>query len=412
MTKIQGVWTREILNCVGNPTLECTLWLDTGGIVATSVANNSSYEEKKDIFPRDQDPNRYRGLGLTKLTQIINNEIGSRLIGQDPLDQEGLDQFLAQEEKKIGLGGSLVVSQAILKAGALVAGLPVYAYLQQKYQLTNQLKLPGIIYTMIAGGEYGTHNLDIQEFQLIAASHLSFSQALSMASLVFTQLQKILVAKNVVPSVNTLGGVTPNLASNSDAFELLLEAVKTTEFVFGQDFFFGINVVADNLYTSGKYHFRERPEGYLAEELLVYYKNLQDNYRLLCLQNPFIESDKKLAVAMMTEMGNSARIAGSIETKNLHKIIAQNIYNIIIIQPNMFGSISATAEYVKEIKQHGLTFIATQAFEETNDDLVADLAVGIGAEYTQFGPTNRGERIAKYNRLLMIEAELARIKID
>jgi len=408
MAKIQGIWTRETLNAIGNPTLECTLWLDTGGIVATSVATDPSFESKIQGFPRDKDPNRFQGEGLKTVVQLINSQVAPNLINQDPTNQEGIDQLLEQYEKQIGASGSLALSQAVLKAGALASNLPTYAYLQQKYQFTPQLKIPAAIYTLIAGGEFGTHNLDIQEFQIIAASHLAFSDSLGMASTIFNQLQKILISKKSVPAVNTLGAVTPNLYSNNDAFELLLESAKTTQYVFSQDFFFGINVMADNLFVGGKYQFRERQEGYLPDELLVYYKSIQETYQILCMENPFAESDKKLAAALMAEISQITKIGGNIDPKNLHKIAAQNIYNILMVKPNNFNSINNLMGYIAAIKQLGLPIIIVQAWGETNDDLLADLAVGTGANYVQFGPTNRGERITKYNRLLMIEDELKR----
>lgn len=410
MAKIQGIWVREILNAVGSPTLECTLWLDTGGIVATSVATEPSYEKEAQIFKRDQDQNRFQGEGLSTIVQLINTQIGPNLVGQDPTSQEEIDQFLSQYEKQLGSGGSLAISQTVLKAGSLASSLPTYAYLQQKYQVASQLKLPAAIYTMVGGGEFGSHNLDIQEFQIIAATHLTFSDSLCLASTIFNQLQKILVSKKSIPAVNTLGAVTPNLYSNNDAFELLLESAKTTQYVFSQDFFFGINVMADNLFVGGKYQFRERQEGYLPDELLIYYKKIQETYQILCLQNPFASSDKKLAGALMTELGQITKIGGSINPKDFNKITSQNIYNILMIKPNSFGSITSLIEYVKATKQLGLPIIIVQAWGETNDDLLADLAVGVEANYIQFGPTNRGERVAKYNRLLMIEDELKRNK--
>jgi enolase len=146
----------------------------------------------------------------------------------------------------------------------------------------------------------------------------------------------------------------------------------------------------------------------MADELLTYYKKIQQTYQVLCMQNPFVESDKKLAAAMMADLGQTIKIAGIIPINQLHKLIAQNIYNSIIIQANHFSSVTELTMYINQLRQHGLPFIFSQAFEETNDDLIADIAVGLGADYVQFGPTNRGERVAKYNRLLMIETELGR----
>jgi len=407
MAKIQGIWAREIINSSGKPAIECTLWLDNGGIVASEVTTD---EEINNFFPTDHDQNKFQGDGLQSLCGFINSQLAPSLVGQDPTNQENIDIFLNSNIKQLKRGGSLVVSQAVLKAGALTSQLPTYAYIQKKYQLAPQLKIPAAIYTIIGGGEFSTHNLDIQEFQIIAATHLDFPQSLSMASTIFSQLQKILSAKKAVPAVNSMGALTPNLYGNNDAFELILEAVKTTQYVHSQDFFFGVNVMAGNLFSNGKYQFKERQEGYLPDELLIYYRKIQETYQILCLQNPFTDNDKKLATAMMTEMGQIMKIGGEIAPAHIHKIIDQKIYNIVIVKPNLFSTISDLIKHVQTLKNGGLATIIAQSFYETNDDLPADISVGVGAEYVQFGPTNRGERVAKYNRLLVINDELKRAK--
>lgn len=420
MAKIQGLWAREVLDSRGIPTLECTLWLDTGGIVAASVPTGTSIGKYEAVEIRDNDINRYLGKGMTRSVQAINSLIAPQLVGKDPTEQNEIDQMLINfdgtaKKEKLGANALLAVSQAVLKGGALSTNQPVYFYLKEKYQMTDKLTIPTCVYTMINGGEHGANNLDIQEFQIIAASHLDFSNSLNMAVTMFHHLNQVLEAKNAIHSVGPVGGFTPNLYNNTDVFELLIETAKTTPYVFSQDFFLGVDAAASKFYSGGKYHLRERTEGYSPEELLEYYKKVYDVFRLLCFEDPFREDDEKMWQQITSDLGDSARIVSDLLTATnpdrTKKAIDKKMANTLLVKPNQIGTITETIAVIQMARKAGWQILVSHRSGETNDDLIADFAVGIGADYVKFGPPNRGERVAKYNRLLMIDAEIRRSQL-
>lgn len=420
MATIQGIWAREVLDSRGIPTIECTLWLDTGGIVAASVPTGSSIGKYESVEVRDRDQNRFLGKGVTQAVQSINTQIAPQLIGKDPTSQQEIDQLLINldgtaKKEKLGSNTLLAVSQAVIKGGALSLNQPLYFYIQSKYKMSQTLKIPTCIYTMVNGGEHGANNLDIQEFQIIAASHLEFSNSLNMAVTMFHHLSQVLAAKNAIHSVGPVGGFTPNLYNNTDVFELLIETAKTTSYVFSQDFFLGVDAAASKFYTGGKYHLRERTEGYSSTELLEYYKKIYDVFRVLCFEDPFREDDEKMWQQITAELGETSRIVSDLLTatnpERTQKAIDKKMANTLLVKPNQIGTMSETIAVIQLAKKAGWQILVSHRSGETNDDLIADFAVGIGADYVKFGPPNRGERTAKYNRLLMIEAELRRSQL-
>lgn len=417
MATIQGIWAREVLDSRGIPTIECTLWLDSGGIVASSVPTGTSAGKYEAVEIRDQDPNRFLGKGMSKAVQVINTQIAPQLVGKDPTSQTEIDQLMINldgtaKKEKLGANALLAVSQAVLKGGALSANQPLYFYIREKWKMIETLKIPTCVYTMINGGEHGANNLDIQEFQIIAASHLDFPNSLNMAVTMFHHLNQVLAAKNAIHSVGPVGGFTPNLYNNTDVFELLIETAKTTPYIFSQDFFLGIDAAASKFYSGGKYRLKEREEGYSSDELLEYYKKIYDVFRVLCFEDPFREDDDKMWQKITAELGETARIVSDLPTatnaERTKKAVEKNMANTLLVKPNQIGTISETLAVIQIARKAGWQILVSHRSGETNDDLIADLAVGIGADYVKFGPPNRGERVAKYNRLLMIDAEIRR----
>ncbi len=421
MASIKGLFAREVLDCRGYPTLECTLWLDNGGIVVTSVATGMDPNplEAKELL--DGDPNRFKGRGMLKAVEVINTQIAPQLVGKDPQHQQEIDTLLMQMDgtkrlEKLGANTLMVVSQAVLKAGALSVNLPVYFYLHKKYQLVTDLKVPTCIYTMISGGAHSGSNLDFNEFQLLPASHLSFSSSLDLATSMFHHLQEVLAVKGASTSVGIMGGFTPNFYNNSDVFEILLETAKTTRYVFGQDLFFGLDVEADAFHTANKYKIKDRGEPYNSKELIAYYRSLEDMYRIFYFEDPFATNDEASWRDFMTQFGESSLITGDqLVSTNLERVqyaIANRLCNSILIKPNQVGTISDTIAVVQQARAAGMALVVAHRSGETNDDIIADLGVGLGAHYVKFGPPNRGERIAKFNRLLHIEQEIERSKAE
>lgn len=415
MASIQGIFAREILDSRGIPTIECTLWLDSGGIVATSVPTGTSIGKYEAKELRDNDIKRMLGKGVLTAANYINTYIAPLLIGKDPTTQLEIDTFLMQQDgtpnkSKLGSNTTLAISQAVMKAGALSLNMPLYYYVQQKYQLIPELSMPTCIYSLINGGEHGADNLDIQEFQIIPAGHISYSDSLNMGVTLFHKLEEVLVIKGAIHSTGLVGGFTPNLYSNSDVFEILVETIKATPYTFTQDVFFGIDVAAEQVFRNGKYTLKDRSTPYTGKELLEYYKKIRDMYNVFCIEDPFQEDDLEMWKAITAEIGDTTKIIGDsflvTNKEKLAKAIQDKSCNTVLVKPNQVGTISETLDVIKLAKASNWQVIMSHRSGETNDDFIADFAIGTGADYVKFGPPNRGERVAKYNRLTQIEFEI------
>lgn len=415
MAVIQGIYAREILDSRGIPTIECTLWLDNGGIVATDVPTGTSIGKYEALELRDRDQNRMQGKGVLNAVNFINTFIAPQVIGKNPVDQEAIDQLLINldgtpNKTKLGANAILAVSQAVAKAGALSSNLPLYFYIAQKYGLTHELQIPSCIYSVVNGGDHGANNLDIQEFQIIPASHIPFDQSINMAVTLFHKLEEVLRVKGAIHSVGLVGGFTPNLYSNTDVFEIMVEMVKTTDYTFSQDLFFGVDVAAAEIYSNGKYNLKDRSKPFSGKELLEYYQKIRSLYNVFLIEDPFDSDDTAMWQSITAEMGETTKIVGDdLLVTNRGKVkeaVTGQFCNTILVKPNQVGSISETIEVIQAARQAGWGVIVSHRSGETNDDFIADFAVGVGADYVKFGPPNRGERVAKYNRMMQIEFEI------
>lgn len=417
MAQIKGIYAREILDSRGIPTIETTLWLDNNAIVVTDVPSGTSVGKYEAKELRDNNSDQMMGKGVLTAVANVNKVISPELIGKDPTNQAEIDQLMVDldgtpDKSQLGANAILSVSQAVLKAGALSVNTPLYYYIQQKYQLADQLLLPASIYTIVSGGHHGADNLDIQAFQVIPASHTDFLESLNMAVTLFHRFGELLDMKGAVHSTGIVGGYAPNLYSNSDVFELLVEMIKSTRYTFAQDLFFGVDISAASLFENGKYRLKDRSDPYNSKEMLEYYKKLRKLYHVFYIEDPYEEDDLKAWQKITAELGETTKIVGdSLLVTNKEKTqeaINQQTCNTLLVKPNQTGTISETVEVIRVAKEAGWQTVMSHRSGETNDDILADLAVGLGVDYTKFGPPNRGERVAKYNRLKQIYAELQR----
>jgi enolase len=416
MPVIQTIKAREILDCRGVPTIETSLWLDTGKEVTTSVPTSIStgkYEAKEN---RDQDMARYNGLGVLKAVNTINTEIGPRLKGLDPSQQGQIDALLIEldgtpDKSKYGANTILCLSQAVTKAGAAMYNMPVYKYLTYKYQLTGQTPVvPTPTFNIINGGKHGAGNLDFQEFLVYPSSRFPFSQGLQIGVEIFFELERQLINKNAIHSVGVEGGYAPNLFTNLDALEIIIQTINNTTHQYGHDVFLGLDIAASSFYKNGKYSIKDRSQGFNSHEFIDYYKDLNDDYHIFSLEDPLFEDDWTSWENLTTEIGSKVLVIGddliSTNKERLKKAISQKACTAVIIKPNQVGTITETVEVVKIAKDANWTVMVSNRSGETSDNIIADFAVGVGAEYVKFGAPSRGERISKYNRLLAIESEL------
>lgn len=415
MSKITDIKAREILDSRGYPTVEVRIDLDTGQSVKSSVPGGTSNGKHEAMEIRDGDPARMGGKGVKKVVETVNTIIKPLFIGQDPIRQTSTDQTLynldgTPDKAKLGANAILGVSMAICKAGAASVNMPLYRYFQEKYGLAPTVKIPSPIFNLINGGQHGAGNLDFQEFHIIPTSNKTFSQSLQLGVEMFMALEQVLIAKNAIHSVGVEGGFAPNLFTNLDALELLVEAMKRTPYMFGQDLFFGLDVAANSIYKNGKYSIRDRQEPFAPKELIDYYKELNSKYHIFSIEDPFFEDDWETWKDFTAQISDHVVVVGddllTTNKERLQRAIKEKSCTAVLVKPNQIGTVSETVEVVKIAKDAGFQIIASHRSGETNDDFIADFAVGIGADYTKFGAPIRGERIAKYNRLLEIETEI------
>jgi enolase len=417
MSKITVLTAREILDSRGFPTVEVRIDLDTGQSVRASVPGGTATGKHEALEIRDGDPTRMGGKGVKKVVTTINDVIAPLLRNQDPIRQTAADQMLynldgTPNKSKLGANAILGVSIAVCKAGAASVGMPQYKYLKEKYGVTQNLRIPSPIFNLINGGAHGAGNLDFQEFHVIPTSNKSFSQSIQLGVEFFMALEQVLISKNAIHSVGVEGGFAPNLFTNLDALELLLEAMKRTPYLFGQDLFFGLDVAASYFFKNGKYAIRDRQEPFSAKELLEYYKELNSKYHIFSIEDPFGDDDWQAWSAITAELSDRVVIvADDLVTTNkerLQKAISEKACTSVMVKPNQIGTVSETVEVVKIAKDAKMQVVASHRSGETNDEFIADFAVGLGCDYVKFGAPIRGERVAKYNRLLEIEAEIAK----
>lgn len=415
MSVIKNIVAKEILDARGLPTVECTLWLDDGQSVTTSVPSGTStgkYEAKE---LRDNDVNRMTGKGVLKAVENVNTILAPQLIDKDPTNQTDLDQLMVnldgtKDKSKLGANAILACSQAILKAGALASHVPLYLYIQQKYQLTQKLMIPTCIFSMIEGGKHGAENLDIQEFEIIPASHVDYPSSINMAVTIYQKIKEVLMMKGAIHSTGLNGGFTPNLFNNTDAFEIIIESIKATPYTFAQDVFLGADMSAATFHEAGKYSLKDKSQALSAKELAKYYKTLKDLYHVFYIEDPFQEDDEAAWKEFTADINSSGMIVADkllvTSLERTTRAISEKLCNSITVKPNQTGTVSETIQVIKLAKDSGWQVICSHRSGETNDDFIADLAVGTGVQYVKFGPPNRGERVAKYNRLTIIHQEM------
>jgi enolase len=417
MPQITSIKAREILDSRGIPTVEASLVCDEVAEVVASVPSGTSTGTYEAVELRDEDPSRYQGRGVLQAVRNVNEIIAPKLIGRDPTHQTEIDQFLVdldgtKNKSRLGANAILSVSLAVCKAGAKVYNMEVYDYIKAKYQLTGEnLAVPTPIFNVINGGKHGAGNLDFQEFHIIPSTRLPFSKSLQLGQEIYNSIEEVLKKHGAIHSVGVEGGFAPNLYKNSDALELIVEAIRNTEYKYGEDVFLGLDVAASNFYKNGKYRIKDQKEPLSTKDFVEYYKNLNEEYRLYSLEDALNEDDWQAWRELTTEVGKSTVIIGddllTTNRERTEKAINEKACTGILAKPNQVGTISQTVEVITLAKQAGWQIIVSHRSGETNDDFIADFAVGIGAHYAKFGAPSRGERVSKYNRLLRIEEKLS-----
>lgn len=425
MSKISRIWSREILDSRGIPTLETVVMLDTGQVAVASVPSGTSTGKYEAHELRDGDEGRFLGKGVLKAVENVNQKIAQIVIGMDPIQQFQIDQKMiaadaSPNKSNFGANAILSVSLAVTKAGAVASGRQLYAWI---YELAKSLgaagngaptRIPTPIFNMINGGLHGAGNLDFQEFQVIPATSKPYSIALRTSVEVYHAIKSSLIRRGAIHSVGDEGGFAPNLFTNVDALGITLEAISAQNYQIGQDFFLGLDLAANTFYRDGAYSIKDNSSSLNSGSLITFYEEIIKDYHLILLEDPLEEDDWSGWATLRQKVGDRLLVVGDdllvTNSERVQKAIAEKACSAILVKPNQIGTITETLQVVKLARSAGWRVIVSHRSGETNDWFIADFAVGLKADYVKFGAPVRGERVAKYNRLLSIEAELAQAK--
>jgi len=419
--KIKDIHAREILDSRGNPTIETMVVLENGTTATSSVPSGASVGKYEALELRDNDLRRYNGMGVLKAVSNVNEIIKSKILGMEVRSQLEIDKTLitldgTENKSKLGANAILSVSQAVCKAAALEENVPLFVHVGHLYGLKPQeMRIPIPIFNLINGGKHGAGNLDFQEFHIIPSGKKFYSESLRIGEEIYQAVKRVLIRHGAIHSVGDEGGFAPNLFTNLDALEVLVTAIKEAGYIFKQDVFLGLDVAAGYFYKEGKYKIKDKTSSCSPEELIDFYRELLAQYPLLSLEDPFVEDDWESWQKITSNFSQTMIVGDDLLATNKKRVkeaIKKRACSAILVKPNQIGTIAETIEVIKIARQGGWKIIVSHRSGETNDDFIADFAIGVGAEYVKFGAPARGERVAKYNRLLKIEEELAKTKIS
>lgn len=416
MPAITHLAAHQILDSRGTPTVEVHLALDNGVVVTASAPSGASVGTHEAVELRDHKLNSFLGLSVHTAIASVNEVLGPAISGKDPTQQKNLDQILIDldgtpNKSKLGANAILATSVAICKAGATASAMPLFSYIADLLQKPISSHLPTPMFNLINGGLHGTGNLDIQEFMVVPARRLSYSQSLQIGDEIYLNLKEVLTKKSLFTSVGDEGGFTPTLFTNASALDLLLEAIRVSGYTAGNDVFISLDVAANQIKHGGKYFIKDSSEPFSPEGLLTYYQNLVGRYAILSLEDPFSEDDWESWAKLRELIGGSTIIIGDdltvTDPVRVRQAIAEKSISGVIIKPNQIGTVTEALEVASIAKDSGITTVVSHRSGDTDDTFIADFAAGVGADYFKGGAPARGERVAKYNRFLEIEAQLA-----
>ena len=412
MSWIDLVQAREILDSRGNPTVEAEVTLVGGEVGRAAVPSGASTGEHEAVELRDGDKKRYLGKGVLKAVRNVNDVIAPELEGLDALDQAEVDAALlaldgTKTKSKLGANALLAVSLATARAAAEYLEVPLYKYLGGP----NGRTLPVPMMNIINGGAHADNNVDFQEFMVVPVGAATFSEALRMGAEIFHALKSVLKKKGYATSVGDEGGFAPNLRSNEEAIEIILESIPRAGYQAGTDCLLALDPAASEFYDGKSYVFKKSDKRKLSsDEMVAYWKSWTNQYPIVSIEDGMAENDWDGWKTLTDEMGKSVQLVGDdlfvTNTEFLRKGIDRGVANSILIKVNQIGTLSETLDCIELAKTHGRTAVISHRSGETEDPFIADLAVATNAGQIKTGSLSRTDRIAKYNQLLRIEADL------
>ena len=407
---IKDIHAREILDSRGNPTIEVDMTLDNGVTATASVPSGASTGSREALELRDKDPKRFEGKGVLQAVSNINTIIRPALIGKKA-DQLSIDNYLikldgTENKSNLGANAILAVSLACLKCLAKANDKELYEYVSNK-----SVTMPIPMINIINGGAHAVNNIDIQEFMIMPVMK-SIKERIRAASEVFHALKKLLSINGFAVGVGDEGGFAPNLNNNTMALDFIMEAIRKAGFKPGEDIFIALDVAASELYDKETNTYKLDGKSFTSEELITFYEKLIDTYPILSIEDPFYENDFETLAKFTSLVGSRIMIVGDdyfvTNEKYLEKGIEMHAGNAILLKANQIGTVSEMIKTIMLAKKNNYKTIISHRSGETEDTFIADLAVGLAIPFIKTGSMCRGERIAKYNRLMRIEEKLKR----
>ena len=419
MAKIKKIISREILDSRGDPTIEATVILDDDSFGVFSTPSGLSIGKHETVELRDKDQARYSGKGVLRALEKIYSVISPSILGKDAAQQRIIDNIIIEADKtkdksNLGANAMLAISGAVAKAQARSQNVGLYQYINEISQIKlERFEIPTPMFNILNGGLHGSGNVDFQEFLLIPKKSGSYSDNLRAGVEIYYHLKQTIAAHSGIVLVGDEGGYAPTLYSNVDALKLIAEAIDSAHYQLGLDVFLSLDVAATELKKEGSYRIKDRPIPLSSDEFIEFFTSLNNEYHLLSIEDPLAEDDWDDWKKLTEKIGKETIIVGddliATNLERLKKAKKEKACNGVIIKPNQAGTISETIDVAKYAKEANFKIVVSHRSGETNDDFIADFAVAIGADYAKFGAPARGERVAKYNRLLEIEHELSKI---
>ena len=409
---IANVHAREILDSRGNPTVEVDVELEYGILGRAAVPSGASTGEHEAVELRDADAMRYLGKGVRKAVENVNTIIADALKGADPLAQEAIDQTMltldgTPNKGNLGANAILGVSLAVAKAAAAEAGLPLYQYIGG----ANAKELPLPMMNVLNGGSHADNNVDLQEFMIMPVGARTFGEALRMGTEIFHNLKTVLQDRNYNTAVGDEGGFAPDLRSNEEALQVLIEGIERAKYIPGDDVLLALDPASSEFYKDGVYRLEaEATPDKSSEEMVDFYANLVDKYPIISIEDGMAEDDWDGWKLLTQAIGEKVQLVGDdlfvTNTNRLQQGIDRGVGNSILIKVNQIGTLTETLDAIELAKRFNYTAVVSHRSGETEDTTIADIVVGVNAGQIKTGSLCRTDRICKYNQLLRIEEQL------
>ena len=415
MSRIKDICGREIMDSRGNPTVEADVILESGVMGRAAVPSGASTGTREAVELRDGDKKRYGGKGVLKAVEHVNTALKQALVGQDSRDQAAIDRKMidldgTETKGRLGANALLAVSLANAHAAATDAGQPLYRYLGKGREPV----MPVPMMNIINGGAHANNSLDIQEFMILPVGAPTFREALRYGAEVFHTLKKVLNDRGLSTAVGDEGGFAPNLESNEEALEVIISAVEKAGYKIGKDVYLGLDVASSEFFKDGHYELESEKRNFTSAQFSRYLADLVAKYPIVTVEDGMSEGDWEGWAILTRALGEKIQLVGDdlfvTNTKILQEGIDKHIANAILIKPNQIGTLTETLAAIEMADKAHYASVVSHRSGETEDNTIADIAVATAATQIKTGSLSRSDRIAKYNQLLRIEAELGKVR--